>query len=271
MEEQLKTEVSDLAERFAKLESSVALISEQLALDTAGRRPVEHADREGGNQITAPTAGEVGSFTELQAEFRSIRDRVAKFKLPPDLQVGDSRNGVSKSDWPKFQVIQRCARFQETTLKLLSHCAHTETVLPEITTIALAQLRYLQEEYTNLLVANQFDDGTARLFQTLQQNPAAFTPDALENLQRAVSIAGARHTRQVGSPGRSRGRGFFPFPAGGRGYRPDLQTRRPGLAGPDAGSADWRFGRGRFGGPPGSRDLTVRPQPGDVTGTFAAE
>ena len=48
-----------------------------------------------------------------------------------------------------------------------------------------------------LLVSSQFDDGTAKPFSTLQQNPAAFTPNPLEDLQRAVSIAGARQYHQV--------------------------------------------------------------------------
>ena len=266
-------EVGSLADRFAKLESSVEAISEQLKSDNAGRRLVVEPAREEGNQSPPLPLGEtdvaVGTFRDLQTEFKNIRDSLVKVKLPPDLVVGDSRAGVNKSDWPKFQVIQKCARFQETTLKLLSQCASTEPVLSEFTTIALAQLRYLQEEYTNLLVANQFDEGTTKLFQTLQQNPASFTPGALENLQRAVSIAGARQSRQVSGPGRFRGRGsFFPFSAGGRGYHPDPLGQRPGPAGPGSGSADWRFRRGRFGAAAGSRDTSVRVQPEEGAGAF---
>ena len=139
----------------------MAAISEQLKHDSASRRLVVE---EGHQQAQYATPGEfeVGSSRDLQANFRSIRDRVAKIKLPADLVVGDSRTGVGKNDWPKFQTIQRCARFQETTLKVLSQCtgADSESVIADVTTIALAQLRFLQEEYTNLLVANQFDDGT---------------------------------------------------------------------------------------------------------------
>ena len=269
MEDNFKKEIGDLTVRFAKLESSVASISEKLS-DTAGRRRVEEGDS---SQQPLQTVGQTfESYSDLQAEYRSIRDSVTKIKLPADLVVGDSRAGVAKSDWPKFQVIQKCARFQETILKLLSQCSDSDSdqVLSEITTVTLAQLRYLQEEYTNLLVANQFDDGTSRLFQTLQQNPAAFTPGALENLQRAVTIAGARQNRQVSFPGRFRGRGSF-FPSGGRGFRPDLPAQRPGPAGPRAGSADWRYRRGRFSYAAGSRDLPPQSQSDDVTGAYAAE
>ena len=124
----------------------------------------------------------------------------ARVKLPSDLVVGDSRAGVSRADLPKFNLIQKSARFQETILKLLSTCEASDPPASDITTVALAHLRYLQEEYTNLLVSSQFDEGTSKQFATLQQNPAAFPPNALENLHRAVSIAGACPPRQVSLP-----------------------------------------------------------------------
>ena len=127
------------------------------------------------------------------------KESVSKIKLLPDLVVGDSRAGVSRADLPKFNLIQKSARFQETILKLLSTCEASDPSVSYVTTVALAHLRYLQEEYTNLLVNSQFDESTSKLFATLQQNPAAFPPNAPENMQRAVSIAGARPLRQVSS------------------------------------------------------------------------
>ena len=35
------------------------------------------------------------SYSELQSEFRAIKESVAKIKLPSDLVVGDSRSGIS--------------------------------------------------------------------------------------------------------------------------------------------------------------------------------
>ena len=168
--------------------------------------------------------------------------------------MGDSRAGVGKGDLARFQVIQKCARFQETALKLLSSAPAADPLTEQLTTVALAQTRYLQEEYTHLIVANQFDDSTAQLFKTLQHNPATFTPGAVENLQRAVAIAGARQqsqSRQVSlSSDRARWRGPPPPP-----------QQRFGPA-----SADWRS-RGRPG-PPLSRDLA---RPSQLGGAGAAE
>ena len=169
--------------------------------------------------------------------------------------VGDSRSGVSRPDLQRFNLIQKSARFQETVLKLMSTYDSSDPVAADITTVAVAHLRFLQEEYTHLLVSGQLDEGTSKLFSTLQQNPAAFPPNALENLHRAVSIAGARPARQVSSgwAAPSGGR-WFPSPSsgrgGGRGYSFE-QFRRPG---PGTLPADLALSRSR---PdlPGSRDF----------------
>ena len=150
----------------------------------------------------------ISSYSELQSEFRATKESVSMIKLPPDLVVGDSRAGVSRADLPKFNLIQKSARFQETILKLLSTCEASDPPVSDVTTVALAHLRCLQEEYTNLLVSSQFDEGTSKLLARLQQNPAAFPPNALEDLHRAVSIAGARPPRQVSSAAPPRGRGL---------------------------------------------------------------
>lgn len=248
-------QLAQLSAKFERLEAAVQRLAEERPadqrqledVDIAGRRHVDNEQRAVSQSAVAQ------SYSELQSEFRAIKDSVAKIKLPTDLVVGDTRAGVSRSDVPRFNLIQKSARFQETTLKLLSAAdSSSEQVLADITTVALAHVRFLQEEYTNLLVSNQFDEGTSKLFSTLQQNPAAFPPSALENLQRAVSIAGARPSRQVSgfSPAAVRGRGSDPgvWRGGGRGYGFGQtsgygfgRARRPGFGSQPA--ADWTRGR----------------------------
>ena len=246
--EDLQSAVQDIAVKLSAVEASVNSINCRLDEPDAGRRHLAPSARPTEAELSEPRDRperfDFGSHSDLQAEFRSIREGVAKVKLPQDLIVGDSRAGVGKAEVPRFQVIQKCARFQETVLKVLSSISAPDPVTDQLTTLALAQVRYLQEEYTNLIVSNQFDETTAQLFKTLQQNPAAFTPGAVENLQRAVTIAGARqHSRQVSTP---------PDRARWRGAPPAAQPRFG--AGP--GSADWRNrGRPGPGYPPLSRDL----------------
>ena len=257
--------VARLSARFDRIEGQLSEIRAQCGassagrddataavnFDTAGRRQVDIEDEQ---RPLAHGAGiGSGSYSEIQQEFRAIKESVAKLKLPADLVVGDSRAGISRGDLPKFSVIQKSARFQETVLKLLSTsegpAAAQQDLLSSITTVTLAHLRYLQEEYTQLLVSSQFDEGTTKLFTILQQNPAAFPPNALENLQRAVAIAGARPRQVSWAP--QRGRKLGPplsFTRGsGRGYQHQPFRR----SGPGAPPADWAS-RGR-------PDLAGRP------------
>ena len=247
--EDLKSVVRELADKLSAVEASVSGINDRLESD-AGRRHVTETEPRG-----CPERVDFGTHGDLQAEYRSIREGVAKVKLPPDLIVGDSRAGVGKADVSRFQIIQKCARFQETVLKVLSGASTSDPVTDQLTTLALAQIRYLQEEYTNLIVSNQFDETTTQLFKTLQQNPAAFSSGAIENLQRAVAIAGARQqTRQVSQP---------PDRARWRGAPPAAQQRFGAWPAP----ADWRSrGRPGPGCPAPSRDL---PRPGQQHGAGA--
>ena len=166
----LADSVSQLSARFDRLESLVTecLTREKPAVgqcaasaaedyDNAGRRRVVDLDE----QRRPTQSAVISSYSELQSEFRAIKESVSKIKLPSDLVVGDSRAGVSRADLPKFNLIQKSARFQETILKLLSTCEASDPPVSDITTVALAHLLYLQEEYTNLLVSSQFDEGTS--------------------------------------------------------------------------------------------------------------
>ncbi|KAF0314446.1 hypothetical protein FJT64_015101 [Amphibalanus amphitrite] len=200
MEEELRTAIRELAEKVSDIEASVRVIDARVSEPNAGRRhvaPTALSAAEAAEPSEKQEQPSFGASAYLQADFRAIRDSLSKVKLPQDLVVGDSRAGIGKADLARFQVIQKCARFQETALKILSSAQEADPVIDQLTTVTLAQLRFLQEEYTHLIVSNQFDDSTAQLFKTLQHNPATFTPGAVENLQRAVAIAGARqHSRQ---------------------------------------------------------------------------
>ena len=126
----LQSDVAAITTRFDKLESLVEKLAVQLSgspsaqqnrdgeSDNVGRRHVTDIEQQ--HQLM-PSAV-FGSFSEVQAEFRAIRESVAQVKLPPDLMVGDSRAGVCRTDLPKFNIIQKSARYQETVLKLLSTC-----------------------------------------------------------------------------------------------------------------------------------------------------
>ena len=64
-----------------------------------------------------------------------------RVKLPNDLKLNDSRQGVKRADQQKLNIVSKCARYSETMLKLLSS-VQAESVNPgdiqDLITIAVA-------------------------------------------------------------------------------------------------------------------------------------
>jgi hypothetical protein len=145
---------------------------------------------------------------------------VQSVKLPADLIVSDGRpQGLQKADQPLFGVIQRNAKFCETTLKLLASAqAGDASLLDNLFTVAHAQVKYLQEELAALVVQSSFDPTVSRFFRSLQRQ-SGFSPESLENLRSAAAIAAVykpqrdRRDRGAGAGGF----GGYPGGYGGRG------------------------------------------------------
>ena len=55
-------------------------------------------------------------------------------------------------------------------------------------TCLVAHIRYLQEEYSGLLVGSQFGGKTKSAFRSLQKNTSNFTPETIDNLKTAVTL-----------------------------------------------------------------------------------
>ncbi len=147
---------------------------------------------------------------DVQGEFQTIRDTVNNVKLPADLKVPDSKQGIKREDQQHSAVVAKCARYAETTLKLLFQAGEpanvTEDTLIRLYHVQLAQVRYLQEEHASLIVQGQFDRNTARLYRTLQRNTSAFNEESLATLRNATTIAAAyRPPRFSNNQGRGRG------------------------------------------------------------------
>ena len=84
-----------------------------------------------------------------------------------------------------------------------------EKEVGELVVCLLAHLQYLQEEFTNVLVAGKFGDTTQGIFHQLQQNTSAFTPSTIENIKSAIALSTTQHQQQTAQSqtefGRSRG------------------------------------------------------------------
>ena len=111
---------------------------------------------------TVVHAAGVGSDT--QGEFQTLKDSLSRLKLPSELKLNESRQGIQRAD----HVLTRCARYSETSLKLLSTIEPgtiiTAETLEQFFLINQAQIQYLQDEYASILVNSQFDTTTSELF-----------------------------------------------------------------------------------------------------------
>ena len=101
-----------------------------------------------------------------------------------------NRQGVKKTDQPLCNVIVRSARHCETAMKVLTQCGATKTdsKFEELFTILFAHIKYLQEEHASLIVQSTFDPTVSRFFRSLQRG-STFTPEALDHLRSAATIA----------------------------------------------------------------------------------
>ena len=97
-----------------------------------------------------------GPSSEWQSEFGIIKDSVRSVRLPADLWIPDSKQGIKRDDQQMSNVVNKSAKFAETTLRLLWNIQSdspvpTKTLL-DLYTVQVAQIKYLQEEHAALLV-----------------------------------------------------------------------------------------------------------------------
>lgn len=176
------------------------------------------------NTLVTPSPGSsraIPAAEDVQAEYRSIAESVNKVQLPSDCTLNKSAIGINRELKTAHTVITQASKYTETSLKLLiNYIANPpagEEELSKLFTIQYAQLRYLQDELAGLIVQGQFDQGTSKLFRSLQKNTSAFTPEALENLRSAAAISatqvqtnrGAGHNRRGRFRGNSGGHGSY--------------------------------------------------------------
>ena len=132
---------------------------------------------------------------DAQEDFQSIKDSVQKVKLPPELKLDESKQGIKREDQQTLNVLSRTARYAETTLKVLStfdDIQYNESVdnkLAQIVKIQQAQICYLRDEYANLIVQSKFDKSTSQTFRALHKNTSGLNPQALQNLKLASAIS----------------------------------------------------------------------------------
>ena len=205
MEERILQQLETLTSRLAALEVKVENSSEKNQSDpdippngqtTSG----ENGPPLDGQAILAPAPA---TAQEVQQEFTSIKQSLSSTRLPPELTVNTDRAGIPRSEQPVANLIAKTARYAETILKLLQS---PERPTSEIFTVTLALVQLLQEEQAALVVQASFDPTVSRFFRTLQRGQG-FSPEALNHLRTAASIASVYRGPRVSQGSASRGRG----------------------------------------------------------------
>ena len=153
---------------------------------------------------------------DVTTAFLAIKTAVAGVKLPSSLIVPTDKTGIKRNDQPVLNLLTKCSKYVETCLKVIqSPSTDASTKIQELLTVLTAHVILLQEEHAAVVVQGSFDEGVARFFRSLQRTNS-FTPEALDNLRAAASIASVyRPQRSAGRRGfqgqrfgyRGRGRG----------------------------------------------------------------
>lgn len=178
-------------------------------------------------------------LADPKTAFLAVKDSVSRTLLDPELKLTYSPHGIKAEQKPTYEVVTRAAQYPETTLKLLSNVTVgdtiTEDLLSSLFIVQEAQLRWLQEEVGNLVVASDFgpQSRTTRWFRLFSRNTSALSDTQINALGNAAQIAAiepepSRNRRrdrrdQQRQFSNHRGRGSYPPRGRGRG-RPDYYT-----------------------------------------------
>ena len=89
--------------------------------------------------------------------------------------------------------------------------------LEPLTTVLLANIKHLQDEYAALLVKGKFDNNTAQLFRSLQKNNSGFTAENIHNVKIAAKLSSFAQKPSHLQPSRNFGNRGSYFDTGHRG------------------------------------------------------
>ena len=187
LDERLDTPV----DQIRHLHESSEQLQEWLArLETSKTRDESPQAEHGGTTVeTAPKSNSWPPIEDIQSEFAAIKDTLTKVKLRADLRLCDSRQGVRRSDQTTYNIFSCCARYAETSIKLLSITEGNlnrldDYLVQQLFAILLLQIGYLQGEFSALVIQSQFDESTARIFRSLQKNTSVKNGDTIDRMQK---------------------------------------------------------------------------------------
>ena len=200
--EKINTNIAALATKIQAIETSRASAPERVA-DTP---TIETGHTAASTEDHAASTEDHAVPIDVITAYNAIKAAHGQVKLPASLTIPTDKTGVNKKDHQVLNLLTKCAKFAETGLKIIqSPVSDTSSKLQDILTVLTALVITLQEEHAAIVVQGTFDENVARFFRSLQRTNN-FSPEALENLRAAASIASVYRPRRGQS---SSGRGAY--------------------------------------------------------------
>ena len=207
-----------LSEKIKSLEISSRYRSQQGLISDISESHSQEV--KGHSQQPTDSAGTASGLENLdiQGEFTAIKDTLVKVKLPSDYKIPDSKTGVKAQFSHHATVVQRCAKYAETGLKIVQLLENssqpiTKADLHDLTVVHTAQIRYLQEEFASIVVESKYGHDTATTFRSLQRNVSVFPQAVIDNVQTAVQLQSLPASSR-GDSYRGRGGGYSRYGSG---------------------------------------------------------
>ena len=167
---------------------------------------------------------DISECDDVKAAFNAIKDSVSRIILEPELKLHYSAQGIKAEQRPTYDVVTKAAQYPETILKILSGLKPGETItedlLLKLFVVQEAQIKWLQDEIGNLVVASDFgaNSRTTRWFRLFNKNSSVLSPQQVTHLTSASQIA-ALPPEQGRNRQRDRFRGQQTFNNRGRNQR----------------------------------------------------
>ena len=128
MEEKLDDFVKYVTDKFQNLEVKLLDIehdSQRTDFATNRYPPRENLIGKVTGHVASSTApegatGDNPTHSDIQGDFQSLKDALSRIKLPADFRLNETRQGIRRNDQPLFSALSKCARYNETLVKLLT-------------------------------------------------------------------------------------------------------------------------------------------------------
>ena len=141
--------------------------------------------------MEASSTGPVDTSSEAwRQDFKAIKDTLIKVRLSDEYCLTDTRQSIPAKERKHAAVIGRAAKYTEVNLKLIAEIQdnykdpkYVAQCLDNLFVSNVSMIKYLQEEYSCLMVGGQFRPQTKAVYKSLQWNTSVYTPEAIDTLK----------------------------------------------------------------------------------------